>query len=95
MAAVRLQPMPEGWEFLRSMAVAPESRAQGIGTAFLELLRAQLHVPTYCFPFDHLGDFYQRGGFVQATAADLPGFAREAFERYQQQGRKIIAMTYN
>jgi len=95
-AAVRLQEKSDGWWFLRSMCVAPELRGQGIGRVLLEGLTDFLsEYSCFCYPFDHLEDFYCLAGFELVDVADIsqqPDFMAEPFERYRRQGRKIILM---
>ena len=98
-AAVRLQQKAEGWAFLRSMCVDPELRGRGDGGIGQMLLKGlsdflEQH-QTYCYPFDHLQHFYAQVGFQRVDAERLPAYIGDAFLRYQQQGRKIIVMTYN
>ena len=93
-AAVRLEPKRDDWYFLRAMCVAPEYRGQGVGRQFLKLLGDFLrHHPVYCFPFDHLCEFYGAAGFVKCAVGQSPEFVRTPFERYTQQGRKICVMA--
>ena len=105
-AAVRLQPKPDGWLFLRAMCVAPELRGQGAGRQLLrglnELLTSR---PVYCYPFEHLIRFYAAAGFQRVNDERLPEgkpapgpvtphFMTEALQRYRQQGRKVCLMVH-
>ncbi len=96
-AAVRLQSKPD-WLFLRSMCVAPEFRGQGIGSLLLDGLGALLSQHhCFCYPFEHLHDFYAEGGFslvseCQGAEQEIPQFMTEPLERYRKQGRKLILM---
>lgn len=95
-AAVRLQEKSGGWWFLRSMCVAPELRAQGVGSVLLEGLQDFFSKHScFCYPFDHLERFYALAGF-ELTAAEAisqePEFMTEPFQRYRRQGRTIILM---
>ncbi|GAB3100249.1 GNAT family N-acetyltransferase [Aestuariicella hydrocarbonica] len=92
-AAVRLEPKSDGWYFLRAMCVAPELRGQGVGTQLLQGLVSFLREnPCYCYPFQHLESFYAQVGFQSKDPQQAPAFMSEAFQRYTQQGRKIILM---
>ena len=93
-AAVRFEPKRDGWLFLRAMCVLPAKRGQGVGRIFLELLERFLQEhPVYCFPFDHLCEFYGAAGFTQHSVELLPEFVLTPFQRYTQQGRKICVMA--
>jgi predicted N-acetyltransferase YhbS len=93
-AAVRLEPKNDGWYFLRAMCVAPDLRGQGVGSQLLKSMDAFLSsTPVYCFPFDHLCEFYSRASFVLCPADSAPSFVKDACLRYQQQGRKICIMA--
>lgn len=95
-AAVRLQLKSDGWWFLRSMCVKPELQGQGIGRQLLLGLNEFLSTrDCFCYPFDHLEGFYGVLDFEpvkDSNMALMPSFMREPYQRYTQQGRKIILM---
>jgi len=95
-AAVRLEPKNDGWYFLRAMCVDPSLRGQGVGSQLLKSMEAFLSSSrVYCFPFDHLVDFYSQASFVVCSPDIAPSFIKDACLRYQQQGRKICIMANN
>ncbi len=93
-AALRLQPKPDAYRFLRSMCVAPEHRRQGLGFRLLQEIETELNQsPLYCFPFDHLQSFYEAIGFELSSPDSVPSFIRDPYEAYVRQGKKILIMT--
>ncbi|NIB44434.1 GNAT family N-acetyltransferase [Pseudomaricurvus alkylphenolicus] len=93
-AAVRLEPKPQGYYFLRSMCVDPALRRQGLGAQLLKALTPLLEqTRCYCYPFDHLQAFYAEAGFEQVPSETMPDFIRDGLLRYRAQGRKILLMV--
>jgi len=79
--------------FLRSMCVAPALRGQGLGRQLLQGLEAELAGQlVYCYPFQHLLNFYAEIGFSAQQEEQMPDFVVQAYRRYRQQGRDIALM---
>lgn len=79
--------------FLRSMCVAPALRGQGLGRQLLQGLEVELAGQlVYCYPFQHLLNFYGEIGFSRQQEEQMPDFIVQAYRRYRQQGRDIGLM---
>lgn len=68
----QIKPHRDGTRELASIAVAPEARRNGIASAIITHLLAHNPPPLYLICAAPLGPFYQRFGFIQLQAADMP-----------------------
>ncbi len=93
-AAVRLVPY-EGYYWLRSLYVKEDIRGQALGSQLLTFVQDQILLPIYCFPYDHLLNFYQKNAYTVSNHADLPEALASLFKRYKDKGQKIICMETN
>ena len=92
--ALRLSPDDHSW-LLRSMCIHEDFRNQGIGSYMLQQLSAVLQQhQCYCFPYQHLHDFYQRAGFELVDPEQAAASIIDRYNRYVQQGKKILLMKY-
>jgi len=57
---------------LRNLCTLPAMRRQGLAQQLCNEILAQTQIPVFLFPLPELTDFYQRAGFNQITAAELP-----------------------
>jgi len=95
-AALKLMPRSDESWFLRGMCVASSWRRQGVGTDLLEgAVPVTKRKPCYCFVFNHLEDFYRRGGFHTIEGDSVPLDLQQAHQRYSEQGKKLITMALN
>lgn len=93
-AALRLQPVNNCF-LLRSMCVSREQRNTGIGSALLQFLQSELtKTCCYSFPYEHLADFYLRANFQLCDTALAPQAISNKFERYLENGKKLILMIH-
>jgi len=92
-AVVRLQPKSDDW-FLRAMVVAPEHRGQGVGSQFLRALLACCpQQELWCFPLEHLDDFYRTSGFCDAVIDDAPEWYRQQYLTLSK-SKRVHAMVW-
>lgn len=93
LAAVRFTPTADGI-LLRGLWVDKAFRQQGIGSTLLQACRPYWQgQDCYCFPYQHLQDFYTKLGFSSPNAS-TPLFFLQQLTRYQQRGEKILLMQY-
>ncbi|UJJ32008.1 GNAT family N-acetyltransferase [Halopseudomonas maritima] len=88
-AAVCLQPVESGY-WLTSLLVAPDLRAQGLGSHLLQQLRRRVSGPIWLFCAPSLLPFYQACGY-QPTAT-LPQPLSSRLQRYQRT-KSLIALV--
>ncbi|OFZ29214.1 MAG: hypothetical protein A2622_14335 [Bdellovibrionales bacterium RIFCSPHIGHO2_01_FULL_40_29] len=78
----------ENTPLLRSMIIHAPLRSQKIGAKILENFAQYLDKnnfrPTYCIPYDHLGNFYGLIGFKIINEEDAPAFLRERIQTYRK-----------
>lgn len=78
----------ENTPLLRSMIVHAPLRAQKIGAKILESFALYLDEnkigPTYCLPYDHLGNFYGLIGFKIINDGEAPLFLQERVQNYRK-----------
>ena len=80
---------------LRSMCIHKDFRGKGLGSYMLQQLEPVLcQAPCYCFPYEHLQDFYQRAGFETISQDQAPAGIRKKYAAYRQKGKKILLMKY-
>ena len=92
--ALRLNPVDD-YYLLRSMCIAEEKRAQGIGSQLLQHIQNSLsEIDCYCFPFSHLHSFYTAANFQQINPQSAPNVIHKKFARYIESGKDIILMKY-
>lgn len=78
---------------LRTMLVAPRARGHGVGTRLLKAFVQHLEGwECYCIPYQHLTNFYERGGFVQEQSKAAPSFLEERLARYRSEGLDVVLM---
>lgn len=94
LAALRLQAVDNVF-LLRSMCVAQEYRQQGVGSALLQFIQPELlNIDCYCFPYDHLIDFYQSAGFKQVTPESTPASISDKYTGYIKKQPKLALMKH-
>ena len=82
-----------GVTVLRGMQVDPACQRKGIGRSLLDHCIPYLNRRTaYCLPYEHLVQFYGRGGFVIAPPATLPSFLAGRLAAYALSGQRTLAM---
>ncbi|WP_372831855.1 GNAT family N-acetyltransferase [Pontibacterium sp.] len=92
-AAVRFTPTAEG-TLLRGLWVAQELRGQGLGGILLQACSSYWKQQAcYCFPYQHLQEFYAKAGFAPADESTPPQYQKQLI-RYQQRGEDLILMQY-
>jgi N-acetylglutamate synthase-like GNAT family acetyltransferase len=78
----------EDTPLLRSMIVQSNLRSHKIGSKILQSFAKYLGTnglgPTYCIPYDHLGDFYGQIGFKIIREEDAPLFLQERIQTYRK-----------
>jgi N-acetylglutamate synthase-like GNAT family acetyltransferase len=78
----------ENTPLLRSMIIHAPLRSQKIGAKILESFARYLDEnkfgPTYCLPYDHLGNFYGLIGFKIIKDEEAPEFLEERVQRYRK-----------
>jgi len=91
-ASVRLIKL-DRFLILRSMVVSQNKRQEGIGTILLNHLCARLSsTKCWCFPFEHLYQFYSDNGFECIPPEACPVEIRQKYQQYLSQGRKLLLM---
>lgn len=84
----------ENTPLLRSMIVHAPLRAQKIGAKILESFAQYLDDnkigPTYCLPYDHLGNFYGHIGFKVIKEEDAPAFLQERIQGYRERNSEAF-----
>jgi GNAT superfamily N-acetyltransferase len=78
---------------LRGMRVTPSHQRRGVGTQLL--LVAIKHLGTdacFCIPYNHLQEFYERGGFRKLEPGQAPAFLQERLLDYRTRGLDVIIM---
>lgn len=78
--------------FLRSLAVLPERRREGLGYQLMQEVCRALDKPCWCFPYRHLQGFYERLGFRSVEMTDVPDLLLRRFEVYERQGKLLLVM---
>lgn len=78
--------------FLRSLAVLPERRREGIGHQLMHEVCLTLDKPCWCFPYLHLQGFYERLGFQSVEMNEVPDLLWRRFEVYERQGKSLLVM---
>jgi N-acetylglutamate synthase-like GNAT family acetyltransferase len=81
-----------GHDFLTGVVVAGAYQRQGIAAALVAAVVKSQEKPCYTFPYGHLVGLYQRLGFGEVAADELPKPLLSRFGRYQGQGRDIVVM---
>lgn len=82
-----------GYFWLRSLYIHDALRGKQLGTKLLECVHRSLStVPIYCFPYDHLENFYSNADYRLVAEDSLPQALKDLFDRYVQRGEKIIIM---
>lgn len=101
LGAVRLVPdessedikVESNYLWLRSLYIHEALRGKHIGSMLLEHVNDALtDTPIYCFPYDHLENFYGKAGYRLMEHDSLPPALQDLFERYTHRGEKILAM---
>ena len=91
-AALRACPKAKGY-LLRSIWVATQQRGQGFG---LTLIRAALTclspAPCWCYPYNHLRDFYLKAGMTLLAPEQTPLEIRSPWESYNRKGHDFLLM---
>ena len=89
-AAVRLCE-EEGCLVLRGMSVAAAWRGRGVGSALLGAVDAGIgERECWCVPYEHLGPFYSRIGFVAVEEGESPDFLVARAEGYRRRGQAVM-----
>lgn len=92
--AVWLQNNPDHL-WLRSLFIAPSLRQKGIAKQLVRSCFDEMHQkPSYCFPWQELESFYEELNFATISPQELPKPLERRFQRYQKNGRKILAMRF-
>ncbi|MBE9397266.1 GNAT family N-acetyltransferase [Pontibacterium sp. N1Y112] len=92
-AAVRFTPTAEG-TLLRGLWVDCNIRRQGLGGLLLKACSSYWKQQAcYCFPYQHLQEFYAKAGFTPADESTPPQYQSQLI-RYQQRGEELILMQY-
>lgn len=96
-AVMRLLAKTEGWYLMRSVCVANDLRAKGIGSFIVEKGLESIDVNgCYCFALSHLDGFYSRLGFQRAqdVVSTLPITVSDDIRRVVQQRKPWLPMVY-
>ena len=92
-AAVRFTAAAEG-TLLRGLWVDRNLRRKGLGGLLLQACSSYWKQQAcYCFPYQHLREFYAKAGFIPADES-TPTHYQEQLIRYQQRGEDLILMQY-
>jgi N-acetylglutamate synthase-like GNAT family acetyltransferase len=73
---VQMKPHGDGSRELASLAVVPECRDQGVGSALVEAILASETGPVYLTCADRLEGYYVRFGFRSLEPAEMPPYFR-------------------
>jgi len=78
---------------LRGMQIDPAYRRQGLGSRLLDAFVADVRdQQSFCIPFDHLTEFYGRGGFRIIAEDAAPRFLAERLDHYRREGYNVLLM---
>jgi predicted GNAT family N-acyltransferase len=92
--ALRLCPYENSW-LLRSMCIKTDMRGKGIGRFMLNQLTTIFHEKQcYCFPFNHLENFYKTVGFEKIPTGDAAEIIEKKYTGYLANGKKILLMQF-
>lgn len=92
LGAVRLVPFT-GYYWLRSLQIATTHQRQGLGIQLLAEINRSVPQTIYCFPHDHLQQFYEMSRYRLINLENCPENIRSLFSRYATAGSKILCMT--
>jgi len=91
-AAVRLVPQHD-YYWLRSLYIEQSFRRHSLGSQLLDYVHTHITQPIYCFPYEHLLEFYQTNSYTKIEVSGLPEPLKHLFLRYSNKGQKIISMA--
>ena len=74
--AVQIKPHGDGSRELASLAVIPENRGQGVGSALVQALLATESGTVYLTCADRLERYYTRFGFRRLERSEMPSYFR-------------------
>ena len=93
-AALRACPDADGY-LLRGVWVAISQRNQGLGSALLKnVLTVLSPKPCWCFPYGHLKAFYQRAGFSEPKATEVPTAINTRYQGYKVKQPGLLVMSH-
>lgn len=78
---------------LTGVACAPDYRGKGIASLLINKIRQLQQQPLYCFPYQHLRDFYTQLGFVQIETHLAPDVIRQKFENYSKNNPLLLMVS--
>ena len=93
LAALRATPKQNGF-LLRSVQVDRSRYGEGLGSQLVsDTLTMIAPAICWCYPFDHLQHFYESCGFQICSPEQVNDDIKGPFQRYTQQGQKLLLMT--
>ncbi len=93
LAAVRFTAKSEGY-LLRGLWVAVDQRGKTIGKRLLDYSLQQFHSPVWCYPYQHLVSFYNKCGFQEVHADQIPDDIASPWEAYRSCGETFALMQH-
>jgi len=78
---------------LTGVACEPERQGNGLASLLINKVLSTQQQDVYCFPYIHLGEFYQALGFTLCHIEQLPDAVATRYQKYNRHNT-LLCMVY-